>query len=151
MTATELPPDTAMRRIGALVRDARRHRGMTQQQLADRLGTSQSAVARIEQGNQNLTLELLGRLSAALESELISVGPAGPTHLRVTGGRLLSGSVAVKSSKNAAVALLCAALLNRGRTTLRNVARIVEVERILDVLRSIGVSATWDDAEVDHG
>ena len=72
-------------------------------------------------------LELLGRLSAALESELIRVGPAGPTHLRVTGGRLLSGSVAVKSSKNAAVALLCAALLNRGRTTLRNVARIVEV------------------------
>jgi UDP-N-acetylglucosamine 1-carboxyvinyltransferase len=149
VTLSELPTDTAMHRIGALVRDARRHRGLTQQQLAERLGTSQSAVARIEQGNQNLTLELLGRLSAALESELISVGPAGPTHLRVTGGRLLSGSVAVKSSKNAAVALLCAALLNRGRTTLRNVARIVEVERILDVLRSIGVSATWDAAGHD--
>src|SRR5918997_6736925 len=56
----------------------------------------------------------------------------------------MPGSVVVKSSKNAAVALLCAALLNRVRTTLRNVARIVEVERILDVLRSIGVSATWD-------
>ena len=72
---------TAMVRVGALVRDARRHRGLTQAQLAERLGTSQSAVARIEQGGQNLTLELLGRLSAALESELISVGPAGPTHL----------------------------------------------------------------------
>src|SRR3954463_1304074 len=139
-----------MRRIGSLVRDARRHRGLTQQQLAQRLGTSQSAVARIEQGGQNLTLELLGRLSAALDSELISLGPpAGPTHLRVVGGHPLRGSVAVKSSKNAAVALLCAALLNRGRTTLRNVARIVEVERILDVLRSIGVSATWDDTGHD--
>ena len=119
-----------MQRIGLLVRDARRHRGLTQQQLARRLGTSQSAVARIEQGGQNLTLELLGRLSAALESELISVGPAGPagpTHLRVVGGRPLQGKVTVKSSKNAAVALLCASLLNRGRTTLRNVARIVEV------------------------
>jgi UDP-N-acetylglucosamine 1-carboxyvinyltransferase len=135
---------SAMHRIGTLVRDARRHRGLTQQQLAERLGTSQSAIARIEQGNQNLTLELLGRLSAALESELITLGPTGPTHLRVAGGHPLRGSVAVKSSKNAAVALLCAALLNRGRTTLRNVARIVEVERILDVLRSIGVSATWD-------
>src|SRR4029453_9104163 len=61
----------------------------------------------------------------------------------------LQGSVTVKSSKNAAVALLCAALLNRGRTTLRNVARIVEVERILDVLRSIGVSATWDESGHD--
>src|SRR3954463_13285062 len=133
-----------MQRIGSLVRDARRHRGLTQQQLADRLGTSQSAVARIEQGGQNLTLDLLGRLSTALESELINLGPAGPTHLRVTGGRALRGGVTVKSSKNAAVALLCASLLNRGRTTLRNVARIVEVDRILDVLRSIGVSATWD-------
>ncbi|SFP40330.1 UDP-N-acetylglucosamine 1-carboxyvinyltransferase [Geodermatophilus dictyosporus] len=139
----------ATRRIGLLVRDARRHRGLTQQQLAERLGTSQSAVARIEQGGQNLTLELLGRLSDALDSELITVGPAGPTHLRVTGGTPLRGSVTVKSSKNAAVALLCASLLNRGRTTLRNVARIVEVDRILDVLRSIGVSATWDDTGRD--
>src|SRR3954462_2664977 len=138
-----------MRRIGSLVRDARRHRGLTQQQLADRLGTSQSAIARIEQGGQNLTLDLLGRLSTALESELINLGPTGPTHLRVEGGRPLRGSVVVKSSKNAAVALLCAALLNRGRTTLRNVARIVEVERILDVLRSIGVSATWDETGHD--
>jgi UDP-N-acetylglucosamine 1-carboxyvinyltransferase len=133
-----------MRRIGLLVRDARLHRGLTQQQLAAHLGTSQSAVARIEQGGQNLTLELLGRLSEALDRELISVGPTGPTHLRVEGGRPLRGSVTVKSSKNAAVALLCASLLNRGRTTLRNVARIVEVDRILDVLRSIGVEASWD-------
>jgi UDP-N-acetylglucosamine 1-carboxyvinyltransferase len=149
VTATDLMPDSATRRIGALVRDARRHRGLTQQQLADLLGTSQSAVARIEQGGQNLTLELLGRLSAALDSALISVGAPGPTHLRVEGGHPLQGSVAVKSSKNAAVALLCAALLNRGRTTLRNVARIVEVDRILDVLRSIGVEATWDAAGRD--
>lgn len=149
MTLSNLHADAATRRIGFLVRDARRHRGLTQLQLAERLGSSQSAIARIEQGGQNLTLELLGRLSAALESELISVGAPGPTHLRVTGGRPLQGSVAVKSSKNAAVALLCAALLNRGRTTLRNVARIVEVDRILDVLRSVGVEATWDDAGRD--
>src|SRR3954470_3748456 len=102
----ETPTDSAMTRIGALVRDARRHRGLTQQQLAERLGTSQSAIARIEQGGQNLTLEMLGRLSAALESELTSVGRAGPTHLRVVGGRPLRGSATVKSSKNAAVALL---------------------------------------------
>jgi UDP-N-acetylglucosamine 1-carboxyvinyltransferase len=146
VTATDV---AAPARIGSLVRDARRHRGLTQLQLAERLGTSQSAVARIEQGGQNLTLELLGRLSEALESELISVGAQGPTHLRVEGGHPLRGTVAVKSSKNAAVALLCAALLNRGRTTLRNVARIVEVDRILDVLRSIGVSAAWDEAGRD--
>jgi len=75
VTVTDLLPETAgeasvMQRIGVLVRDARRHRGLTQLQLAERLGTSQSAVARIEQGGQNLTLDLLGRLSAALGSEL---------------------------------------------------------------------------------
>ena len=123
MTVTDVLPDSAMRRIGLLVRDARRHRGLTQLQLAERLGTSQSAVARIEQGGQNLTLELLGRLSAALESELITVGRTGPTHLRVSGGRPLFVSVMVKSSKNAAVALLCALLLICGRTMLRNVLR----------------------------
>ncbi|MCO7221291.1 UDP-N-acetylglucosamine 1-carboxyvinyltransferase [Klenkia sp. PcliD-1-E] len=149
MSLTEEATGQSLRQIGTLVRDARRHHGLTQTQLAERLGTSQSAIARIEQGAQNLTLELLGRLSAALDSELITVGKAGPTHLRVTGGTALSGSVTVKSSKNAAVALLCASLLNRGTTTLRNVARIVEVERILDVLRSIGVQATWDGADRD--
>src|SRR5919206_3125088 len=149
MTLTDDTTGQSLRQIGTLVRAARRHHGLTQAQLAERLGTSQSAIARIEQGNQNLTLELLGRLSAALDSELFTVGRSGPTHLRVDGGHPLSGSVTVKSSKNAAVALLCAALLNRGRTTLRNVARIVEVERILDVLRSIGVEAAWDEAGRD--
>ena len=80
MTDAEVSSHSAIERIGSLVRDARRHRGLTQQQLAERLGTSQSAIARIEQGGQNLTLELLGRLSAALDSELISLGPpARPT------------------------------------------------------------------------
>jgi len=38
---------------------------------------------------------------------------------------------------------LCASLLNRGRTTLRNLARIEEVNRILEVLTSIGVKTRW--------
>src|SRR5690606_9760849 len=111
--------------------------------LAERLSTSQSAVHRIEQGAQNLSLEMIGRISAALDSELITVGAPRRTHLQIEGGHQLSGTIEVNSSKNGAVALLCASLLNHGRTVLRNVARIVEVDRILAVLRSIGVSATW--------
>nr|MDQ3415809.1 helix-turn-helix domain-containing protein [Actinomycetota bacterium] len=49
-------------RIGFLIRDARKHRGWTQTQLADVLGTSQSAVNRIERGHQNLSLEMLARI-----------------------------------------------------------------------------------------
>ena len=118
-----------LRRIGQLIRDARQHRGWTQAQLAEVLGTSQSAVNRIERGHQNITLEMVARIGEALDSEIMTFGPppSGPTHLRVTGPTTLSGSIDVKSSKNAGVALLCASLLNRGRTTLRRVARIEEV------------------------
>jgi UDP-N-acetylglucosamine 1-carboxyvinyltransferase len=135
--------DDYLVRIGRLIRDARQHRNWTQTQLAEALGTSQSAVNRIERGNQNISLEMIARIGEALDSEIVSLGYAGPMHLRVVGGRRLSGSIDVKTSKNAGVALLCATLLNAGRTTLRRVARIEEVYRILEVLGSIGVKARW--------
>jgi UDP-N-acetylglucosamine 1-carboxyvinyltransferase len=135
-------------RIGNLIRDARKHRGWTQSQLAEVLNTSQSAVNRIERGHQNLSLEMIARIGEALDSEIVSLG-AGPTHLRVSGPTQLSGSIAVKSSKNAGVALLCASLLNKGRTTLRKVARIEEVNRLLEVLGSLGVQTRWLNDEND--
>ena len=135
-------------RIGLLIRDARKHRGLTQSQLADLLSTSQSAINRIEKGQQNLSLEMLARIGAALDSEIVALG-AGPTHLRITGPTTLSGSIEVKTSKNAGVALLCASLLNRGRTTLRKVARIEEVNRLLEVLGSLGVQTRWLNEDND--
>jgi UDP-N-acetylglucosamine 1-carboxyvinyltransferase len=143
--------DSYLSQIGALVRDARKHRGLSQQQLAAALKTSQSAVARVEQGGQNVSLELLARIGEALDTGLVQIGTrVGPTHLRIVGGQPLSGTISVKSSKNAAVALLCASLLNDGVTTLRGVARIEEVNRIIELLRSIGVTATWiDEADLE--
>ncbi|WP_029252231.1 helix-turn-helix domain-containing protein [Paraoerskovia marina] len=142
MTTLEETPAHLVQ-VGTLIRGARQHRGFTQAQLAERLGTSQSAVHRVEQGAQNISLDMITRISEALSTELVTLGGPKHSHLRVTGGQQLSGSIRVNSSKNAAVALLCASLLNRGRTTLRDVARIVEVDRILDVLTSVGVRATW--------
>ncbi len=135
--------------VGALVRDARADKGWTQGQLAAELGTSQSAVARMEQGKQNLSLKMIQRMEAIFGRSIVSVGGTGRaqiTHLRVVGGHRLSGSVDVNSSKNAGVALLCASLLNRGSTTLRRLARIEEVNRIVEVLTSIGVKCTWLNA-----
>src|SRR5699024_3258366 len=130
-------------RIGTLIRDARQHSGLTQAQLATELGTSQSAVNRIEKGQQNLTLETISRIGSALDSELVGLGTSGPSHLRVQGETTLSGAIDVKSSKNAGVALLCASLLNTGTTVLRTVAPIVGVNRRLDVLTSTGVRPSW--------
>ncbi len=129
--------------MGAMIREAREQRGWTQTELASALDTSQSAINRIERGGQNLSLKMIGRIAEALDRTLLTIGPAGPINLRVVGGRPLSGTIDVKTSKNASVALLCASLLNKGRTTLRDVARIEEVNRILEVLQSIGVACRW--------
>lgn len=131
-------------RIGTLIQKTRVQRGMTQQQFADALGTSQSAINRIENGGQNVSLEMLARIGEVLSSEIVQLNTTG-ANLRITGGKQLSGTIEVKTSKNAAVGLLCAALLNKGSTTLRRVARIEEVNRIIEVLQSIGVKCRWID------
>jgi UDP-N-acetylglucosamine 1-carboxyvinyltransferase len=62
---------------------------------------------------------------------------------KVEGGKKLSGSVRTNVSKNAAVALLVASLLNRGTTTLKRMPKIEEVKRLIEVLQSIGVTVEW--------
>ncbi|MBU4223649.1 UDP-N-acetylglucosamine 1-carboxyvinyltransferase [Patescibacteria group bacterium] len=61
----------------------------------------------------------------------------------VYGGKKLKGEVVVNASKNAAVAILIASLANEGKTIIKNMPRIEEVFRIMEVLESIGVSAKW--------
>ncbi|MDR2896984.1 MAG: UDP-N-acetylglucosamine 1-carboxyvinyltransferase [Propionibacteriaceae bacterium] len=130
--------------IGQLVRNTRLTRGMTQTELARALNTSQSAIGRIEAGNQNLSLEMVNRISEVLGKQLISPG-SGQVGFTIDGGGQLHGSIETRTSKNAAVSTLCAALLNRGRTTLRGIARIEEVNRLVEVLVSIGVDCQWSD------
>lgn len=130
-------------KIGKLIQETRQFRGLTQAQLAEALGTSQSAINRIEKGGQNISLEMLARISDVLSSEIISLNKSGKLNFRINGGKKLSGEIEVKTSKNAAVGLLCASLLNHGTTTLRHVARIEEVNRIIEVLQSIGVKVRW--------
>lgn len=129
-------------RLGKLIQQSRINRNLTQTELAKALGTSQSAINRIEKGGQNISLEMLARISDVLASNILSFSGNG-TNFEIQGGTRLKGSVAVKTSKNAAVALLCASLLNKGTTTLRRVPRIEEVNRVIEVLNSIGVKTRW--------
>lgn len=135
--------------IGRLIHDARVARNWSQQRLAEEIGTAQSAIHRIENGQQNLSLSMIDRLATALEQPLIQTATKGAMNYRVQGPTKLSGSISVKSSKNAAVALLCASMLNKGKTTLRGIARIEEVDRICEVLESIGVKLTWTNDDRD--
>jgi UDP-N-acetylglucosamine 1-carboxyvinyltransferase len=129
-------------RLGALISELRQLRGLTQSEFAKKLGTSQSAVNRIEKGGQNLSLDMLSRIGDVLHKPLITLGDQG-VNLRIEGGHELSGSITLKTSKNAAVGLLCASLLNKGTTTFKSFPRIEEVFRIIEVLESIGVKVKW--------
>ena len=61
----------------------------------------------------------------------------------IKGGHTLKGSITINTSKNAAVALINAAILNQGTTKLIGVPKIEEVNRVIEVLQSIGVSVKW--------
>jgi UDP-N-acetylglucosamine 1-carboxyvinyltransferase len=143
--------ETYLSKIGHLIQETRQSRGLTQAQLAEALGTSQSAINRIEKGNQNISLEMVARISDTLSANIISLNQTGKLNYRIHGGHKLSGEIDVKTSKNAAVGLLCASLLNKGTTILRRVARIEEVNRIIEVLTSIGVRVRWlnDDNDLE--
>lgn len=52
-------------RIGVLVKQMRRHAQLTQRELAERAGTSQSAIAKLEQGESNPTIDTIERWARA--------------------------------------------------------------------------------------
>lgn len=62
-----------LEKIGQLIQEYRLHQNLTQAELAEKIGTSQSAINRIESGKQNITVEMLARISEELSSEIISV------------------------------------------------------------------------------
>jgi ribosome-binding protein aMBF1 (putative translation factor) len=52
--------------------------GLTQEQLAQRMGTSYSAISRIESGQHNTSVQTLQRLAAALEMRFVMGFEHGP-------------------------------------------------------------------------
>lgn len=139
---------TTNEKIGQLIYQIRQERGLTQAAFAKQLNTSQSAVNRIEHGKQNMSLDTLARISDVLKKPLLQIS-SGAVNLQIEGGHELKGEITVKSSKNASVALLCAALLNKGTTRLKSVPKIEEVNRLIEVLKSIGVNVRWINSDLE--
>jgi UDP-N-acetylglucosamine 1-carboxyvinyltransferase len=61
----------------------------------------------------------------------------------VEGGHTLSGSIRPSGNKNAALPIIAAALLSDRPVALTNVPRIRDVEALVELIRSAGVSADW--------
>jgi UDP-N-acetylglucosamine 1-carboxyvinyltransferase len=134
-------------KIGAFIEELREGKGLSQSEFARRLKTSPSAVARMEKGDQNFSTEMLAKISKVLGQEVIQLANRSVS-FKIVGGKKLSGSIATNSSKNAAMGLLCASLLNHGKTILKNMPKIEEVHRIVEVLSSIGVSVKWQGSDL---
>ncbi len=134
--------------IGGLISKLRLEVGMTQQELAEKIGSTQSAIARIERGEQNISTEMVAKIENALNRNIVQIAN-GSINIRIEGGRKLSGKIATKTSKNGAMGLLAASLLNKDKTTLKNVPKIEEVNRMVEVLQSIGVSVKWQGSDLE--
>jgi UDP-N-acetylglucosamine 1-carboxyvinyltransferase len=59
--------------------------------------------------------------------------------LRITGGRPLEGEVAVSGAKNAALPIMCAALLTDQPLVLSNVPQLMDIATMAKLLRQMGV------------
>ena len=66
----------------------------------------------------------------------------------INGGNPLNGSVTISGAKNAAVAILPAAILVRGKCRIENVPDISDVRIILEIVRGMGVKLSSPEPHV---
>jgi UDP-N-acetylglucosamine 1-carboxyvinyltransferase len=76
-------------------------------------------------------------------TRLISLIRAVALRYIVEGGNSLAGSIHPSGNKNAALPIIAAALLTDQKVTLENVPHIRDVETLVELIRSLGVTADW--------
>lgn len=128
-------------KIGLFIKKLREEKGLTQGEFAKSLKTSQSAVARVESGNQNVTIEQLMKMSEVLNHNIVSLD--NTIDFKVEGGHKLKGEITTNTSKNGAVNMMVASLVNSGTTILHDIPHIEEVNRYKELLESLGVKIRW--------
>ena len=59
--------------------------------------------------------------------------------LRVKGGVQLSGEITPQGAKNEALQVICATLLSDSDIIISNIPNIIDVVKLIDILKSLGV------------
>jgi UDP-N-acetylglucosamine 1-carboxyvinyltransferase len=59
--------------------------------------------------------------------------------LRVRGGIKLSGEITPQGAKNEALQVICATLLSESDVTISNIPDIIDVNKLIDILKNLGV------------
>lgn len=69
----------------------------------------------------------------------------------IKGGKQLNGTVKIQGSKNAALPILAAVVLNKQKIVLKNVPKITDCLIMIQILQGVGVKFTWlnDDLHID--
>jgi HTH-type transcriptional regulator/antitoxin HipB len=62
--------DATKKKIGLIIRDARKSKKLTQKELAERIGVTKTIITNYEAGKQNLTIDTLQKVADALGAEL---------------------------------------------------------------------------------
>jgi UDP-N-acetylglucosamine 1-carboxyvinyltransferase len=71
--------------------------------------------------------------------------------LKITGGVALGGEIAISGAKNAALPLLCAALLTREPVTFTHVPHLNDIATMLRLLEQMGVKVTREAGKLGAG
>ncbi|MGJ3236392.1 UDP-N-acetylglucosamine 1-carboxyvinyltransferase [Marivirga sp.] len=66
---------------------------------------------------------------------------------KITGGQKLSGEIHPQGAKNEALQILCAVLLTPEKVTIHKVPNIVDVNKLIDLLKDLGVEVNKIGAE----
>ena len=66
----------------------------------------------------------------------------------IKGGRKISGEVTISGSKNAALPIIAASILNKGKTTLYNVPNIHDTQMMFEILNKIGGKVTQKNNKI---
>ena len=67
--------------------------------------------------------------------------------IRVKGGKKISGEIKPQGAKNEALQVICAVLLTESDVVISNIPNIIDVNKLIDILKNLGVSVS----EIDKG
>jgi len=66
----------------------------------------------------------------------------------VNGGKSLKGEIIPQGAKNEALQVICAALLTSERVTIKNIPKIVDTDKLIDLLGKMGVEITKESESI---
>lgn len=68
----------------------------------------------------------------------------------ITGGKRLKGEITPQGAKNEALQIICAVLLTPEKVTIRNIPDIRDVNKLIELLESMGVEVIRESSSVCH-